>query len=133
VEQPPIPEDERDVAAGAELAEHFRPNPSLSDNVQMRRLLSCLIAAALPLAAAAQSRIPSLEQEGRRGDVGRAAQQKAVERFDSADADKDGRLSRAEVSARFEYMTENFDRMDRNGDGALDWNEFIGHDRWKKE
>jgi EF hand domain-containing protein len=101
----------------------------------MSHLLNCLIAAALalPLAAAAQSRIPSLEQEGRRGDVGRAAQKKAVERFDSADADKDGRLSRAEVSARFEYMAENFDRMDGNGDGALDWNEFVGHDRWKKE
>lgn len=94
-----------------------------------------LLAAALllPIVAAAQSRIPSLDQEGRRGEVGRAAQKKAVERFDGADTDKDGSLSRDEVAAHSPYLSENFDRMDRNRDGTLDWYEFIGHDRWKKE
>ena len=101
----------------------------------MRPVLTCLLAAtlAIPALAAAQTRIPSLDQEGRRGDVGRAAQQKAVERFDGADADKDQRLSRDEVAANFEYMSANFDRIDGDGDGFLSWTEFIGHDRWKKE
>ncbi len=101
----------------------------------MRVVVRFILAAALaaPILAVAQTRIPSLDQEGRRGDVGRAAQQKAVERFDGADADKDQRLSRDEVAAHFEYVGANFDRMDADRDGFLNWNEFIGHDRWKKE
>jgi len=61
------------------------------------------------------------------------AVQKAVERFDSADTNKDGRLSREEVTGRFSYMTEKFDQMDKDHDGLLGWEEFIGHDRWKRE
>jgi hypothetical protein len=93
-------------------------------------LLALLLAA--PVVANAQSRIPSLDRDGRAADVGRAARQKAVERFDGADADKDGKLSRAEVSERA-YLSDNFGQLDKNGDGFLDWEEFIGHDRWKKE
>lgn len=101
----------------------------------MRTVLASLVFAllAVPAVATAQSRIPSLDQEGRRGEVGRAAQQKAVERFDQADADKDGKLSRAEVAAHSEYLAGRFEQMDKDGDGALSWEEFIGHDRWKKE
>lgn len=101
----------------------------------MHRPLNRLLVAALllPTVVAAQSRIPSLDQEGRRGEVGRAAQKKAIERFDATDTDKDGRLSRDEVAAHSPYLSENFDRMDRNRDATLDWFEFIGHDRWKKE
>ena len=101
----------------------------------MPRVLACLLAAALaaPLVAGAQTRIPSLDQEDRRGDIGRAAQRKAVERFDGADADKDSRLSREEVAGRLEYVSANFDAMDKDRDGFLSWYEFIGHDRWKKE
>jgi hypothetical protein len=100
----------------------------------MRPVFTCLLVAALatPLLVAAQSRIPSLDQPDRPGEVGRAAQQKAIERFDSADANKDGRLSRDEVAARFEYMAANFDQLDKDRDGSLGWTEFIGHDRWKK-
>lgn len=94
-------------------------------------LLAALLAA--PAVATAQSRIPSLDQNDRRGEIGRAAQQKAIERFDGADTDKDGRLSREEVAGRFSYMAENFDQMDKDRDGFLGWEEFIGHNRWKKE
>lgn len=101
----------------------------------MRSILACFITAllVLPTLASAQSKIPALDQEGRMGDVGRAAQKKAAERFDLADTDKDGMLSRAEVAAYSEYMAGRFDQMDKDGDGTLNWEEFIGHDRWKKE
>lgn len=98
-------------------------------------LLALVLATPLaaPLTATAQSRIPSLDRDDRLGEVGRAARQKAVERFDSADANKDGKLSREEVKDRSPYLSENFDQNDKNRDGLLDWEEFIGHDRWKKE
>lgn len=98
-------------------------------------LVAALLAFALaaPLAATAQSRIPSLDRDDHLGDVGRAARQKAIERFDSADTNKDGKLSREEVAAHFTYLSEKFDQLDKNHDGFLDWEEFIGHDRWKKE
>lgn len=98
-------------------------------------LLALALAAplAIPLTAAAQSRIPSLDRDDRLGEVGRAARQKAIERFDSADADKDGKLAREEIKDRSPYLSENFDQLDKNRDGFLDWQEFIGHDRWKKE
>ncbi|AYH42089.1 EF-hand domain-containing protein [Azoarcus sp. DN11] len=91
-----------------------------------------VLALATPLAATAQSRIPSLDREDHLGEVGRAARQKAIERFDSIDTNKDGKLSREEVSSH-PYLSENFDRLDKNHDGFIDWEEFIGHDRWKKE
>ncbi|NMG44999.1 hypothetical protein GPA22_14825 [Aromatoleum toluvorans] len=103
-------------------------------NSPAHSLTATLLALALaaPLAATAQSRIPSLDRDDRLGEVGRAARQKAVERFDGADANKDGKLSREEVSGR-PYLSENFDQLDKNRDGSIDWEEFIGHDRWKKE
>ncbi|NMG32436.1 hypothetical protein [Aromatoleum evansii] len=94
-------------------------------------LLALVLAA--PLSAAAQSRIPSLDRNDHLGEVGRAARQKAIERFDGADADKDGKLTREEVTGRFTYLSDNFEQQDKNRDGFLDWEEFIGHDRWKKE
>lgn len=97
------------------------------------RLAATLLAAVLTAPATAQTRIPSLDQDDRRGEIGRAARQKAVERFDSADADKDGRLTREEVTGHFSYMAEKFEQMDKDRDGFLNWEEFIGHDRWKKE
>lgn len=89
--------------------------------------------ALLPAGALAQTRIPSLDQQDHRGDVGRYAYQKAVERFDGIDADKDGKLSREEVVAKSTYMGNNFERMDADRDNFLSWEEFVGHDRWKKE
>ncbi len=98
----------------------------------LRLALAALLA--LPLLATAQSRIPSLDQDDRRGEIGRAAHQKAVERFDGADGDGDGKLSREEVEAAgLEYVASRFDDLDKNDDGFLSWEEFVGHDRWKKE
>lgn len=99
-----------------------------------RRQAAALLALAmLPLVSLAQTRIPSLDQQDHRGEVGRYAHQKAVERFDGIDTDKDGRLSRDEIATRSAYMRDNFDRSDANHDGFLSWEEFVGHDRWKKE
>jgi len=97
----------------------------------MMAALSALLVATAS-GAAAQTLIPSLERKDHVGDLGRAAREKAIQRFDAADADKDGRLSKTEV-AHLPYLAENFDRLDTNHDGYLSWEEFIGHDRWKKE
>lgn len=101
----------------------------------MRSILVYFLTAllAVPTIVAAQSKIPALDQDGRLGEIGRAAHKKAVERFDQADTDKDGRLSRTEVAAHSDYLATRFDQMDTDGDDALSWEEFIGHDRWKKE
>ena len=80
----------------------------------------------------AQSIIPALDAQGRKGDVARLAQAQAVEKFDQADKDKDGKLSKEELEA-FPYMLKKFDSLDLNKDGFLSWEEFVGHNRWKKE
>ena len=41
----------------------------------------------------AQSAIPSLDERGKKGDIARMAQKQAVEKFDKADKNKDGKLS----------------------------------------
>lgn len=94
-------------------------------------LLAALLAAAGGLSA--QTIVPSLDQPGRKGDMARLVQQKAKEKFDAADRDKDGRLSKEEVAAAFPYMTEHFGKYDKDGDGFLSWEEYIGHNRWKKD
>jgi Ca2+-binding EF-hand superfamily protein len=81
----------------------------------------------------AQSIIPPLDQSGRKGDMARLAHKQAMEKFDAADANKDGKLSREEVAPTAPYMAENFPRYDKDGDGFLSWEEFIGHNKWKKE
>jgi hypothetical protein len=80
----------------------------------------------------AQSIVPNLEQQGRKGDVARTLKEQSVARFDKADEDKDGKLSREEVGKHFRYMAENFDKLDVNKDGFLSWEEFVGHNRWPK-
>lgn len=92
-------------------------------------LLVCLLAVQ---AALAQTMVPKLDQEGRRGDVARLAKQKATERFTQLDKDGDGKLSRAEVEKDSAYLAERFGERDLNGDGSLDWEEFVGHKRWEK-
>lgn len=80
----------------------------------------------------AQSMIPSLDEPGHRGDLARAAKQRSATQFDTADEDKDGKLSRAEVAKNSRYLTEAFDKRDVDKDGSLSWEEFLGHDRWPK-
>lgn len=82
--------------------------------------------------ATAQTTIPSLDEQGRKGDIARLAQKQAAEKFDEADKDKDGKISRVEAEA-FPYVLKKFDSMDTSKDGFLSWEEFVGHSRWKKE
>lgn len=84
----------------------------------------------LAAAVHAQTVVPTLDQDGRKGEMARLAYQQAVSKFDAADANKDGRLVREEVSP---YMAENFARYDKDGDGSISWDEYVGHKRWKKD
>jgi len=90
---------------------------------------------ALPVAHAqrTKSMVPELEAEGHKGDMARAAQKKANERFDKADADKDGLISKEEAAATLPYVAENFEKYDKSKDGKLTWEEYLGHDKWKRE
>lgn len=80
----------------------------------------------------AQSLVPKLDDTGAAGDVARQMKKKSADRFDLADIDKDGKLSRAEATAISAYWAENFDKRDKNRDNFLTWEEFIGHNRWPK-
>ena len=101
-------------------------------------LLSLL--AALPAWAAdeaakketVESIVPGLDQAGRKGDIARLAKEKAQARFDAADADHDGKLSREELLRDHPYMVQNFDKLDLDHDGFLNWEEYVGHKRWSK-
>lgn len=95
--------------------------------------LFILLSAMLTQSALAQkTMVPTLDQEGRKGDVARLANQKAHERFAALDKDKDGKLSRPEVEQDSAYLAEKFPERDVNSDGYLSWEEFIGHSRWEK-
>lgn len=76
--------------------------------------------------------VPALDQSGRKGDIARLAKEKAQARFDASDADKDGKLSRDEVTRDLSYMSQNFDKLDADKDGFLNWEEYVGHTRWSK-
>lgn len=108
----------------------------MSRQTLFRIALPCLIAAMVSTAYAqrgAKSIVPDLETEGHRGDMARAAQKKANERFDKADDNKDGFISKEEATAHLPYVAENFEKSDKDKDGKLNWEEFIGHDKWKRE
>lgn len=83
------------------------------------------------LAWAQKTIVPKLDEEGRRGEIARIAAEKARKRFAELDQDRDDRLSREEVASHG-YLADQFERLDRNRDGFLDWNEFVGHDRWPR-
>ena len=95
-------------------------------------LIAVIIGSAVFSSASAQTMVPKLDQEGRKGDVARLARQKAQERFNAADADKDGRLSQQEASKDSPYLAEKFSERDTNRDGYLSWEEYVGHNRWEK-
>lgn len=79
-----------------------------------------------------QTMVPKLDMEGRRGDVARLAKERALEKFNAADTDKDGRISRQEAEEHLPYFAEKFSERDKNGDGFLSWEEYVGHDRWPR-
>ena len=91
-----------------------------------------LFALLLPLGASAQTVVPKLDQEGRKGDIARMVHDKAAAQFDTADGDKDNRLTREEVAQVSPHKGENFTQYDHDQDGYVTWEEFVGHDRWKK-
>ncbi|MCB1929396.1 MAG: hypothetical protein KDH17_15360 [Rhodocyclaceae bacterium] len=95
-------------------------------------LLAICLTPLVPAAALAQTAVPDLDQQGRRGDIARKVQEKAARQFDQADLDKDGRLTEQEVAAVSPFKARAFAQFDKNGDGVLDWPEFVGHERWAK-
>jgi len=95
-------------------------------------LTTLLLACLLPAPAFAQTIVPKLDQDGRRGEIARIVHAKAVKQFDEADKDKDGRLTREEVTTVSPFKGQAFAQFDKNEDGFLDWEEFVGHDRWAK-
>lgn len=99
----------------------------------MKRIMLLVAMLAAAGWSLAQTAIPSLDQVGRKGDMARLAQQKAKEKFDTADRNKDGKLSREEVAVAHPYLAENFDKYDKDGDGFLNWEEYLGQNRWKKD
>ena len=98
------------------------------------RYLSLLLLAMCAVSGTlrAQSMIPSLDEPGHKGDLARAEKQRAVTRFDGFDVDRNGRLTREEVATNSRYLSENFDKLDKDKDGVLNWEEFLGHNRWPK-
>jgi len=83
--------------------------------------------------AHAQTVVPKLDQNGRKGDMARLAHQQAQDKFNTADANKDERISQEEASKSLPYVAEHFAKYDKDKDGLLTWEEFVGHNRWKKE
>ncbi|WP_420474503.1 hypothetical protein [Noviherbaspirillum sp. ST9] len=83
--------------------------------------------------AQAQTVVPKLDQDGRKGDMARLAHKQAQDKFNTADANKDERISKEEAAATLPYVAEHFDRYDKDKDGLLTWEEFVGHNRWKKD
>lgn len=97
-------------------------------------LLPLALAAAPLHAQRAKSIVPDLDAEGKPGEIARAQFRKSVEKFDRIDENKDGAIDRAEADKQFsEYEKGGFDGRDKNKDGKLSWEEFLGHDRWKKD
>jgi Ca2+-binding EF-hand superfamily protein len=95
-------------------------------------LLLCLLTAISVHAQVQKSTVPDLDETSRKGDMARLAQKQSNDKFEAADEDKDGVLSRAEVTKNFPYIDQNFDRYDKNKDGVLSWDEYVGHDKWKR-
>ena len=82
--------------------------------------------------ARAQSIVPDLEQQGRSGDIARVVYERAVKQFDQADSNNDGKLARKELATVSAFKASKFEQYDKDQDGFLNWQEFVGHDRWKK-
>lgn len=102
-----------------------------------RKFILLALVSALSATAYAQRTktiIPDLNAEGKAGEIARAQFKKALERFDKGDEDKDGFISKAESDKNLgEYERASFDDKDKNKDGRLSWEEYLGHDRWKKD
>jgi Ca2+-binding EF-hand superfamily protein len=103
----------------------------------MKKILFALVigqmTGSVALAQSQESRIPSLDDTSRKGEMARLAERNAQAKFDAADEDKDGVLSRVELAKHMPYFDQKFERFDKSKDGVLSWEEFVGHDKWKRE
>ena len=95
-------------------------------------VLISLLCAIQAQAQGGKSAIPKLDETSRKGDMARLALKSSDDKYEGADEDKNGNLSRAEVAKHFPYFDQNFERFDKDKDGALSWEEFVGHDKWKR-
>ncbi|MBK9020635.1 MAG: hypothetical protein IPL72_11770 [Sulfuritalea sp.] len=97
------------------------------------RTLAVLLTTALAIGSAnAQTIVPRLDDPGTKGDIARKMKEKSATQFDTADANKDARLSKEEVSKISDFYANNFEKHDKDKDGFLSWEEFVGHSRWPK-
>jgi len=97
------------------------------------RHLAFSVAAVMAMAVAdARTIVPELDESGTRGEIARKMKARSAAQFDAADADKDGKLSKVEVATISNYYANNFEKHDADKDGFLSWEEFVGHDRWRK-
>lgn len=98
----------------------------------IRSILVVLASVTVVALAQAQTIVPKLDQEGRRGDIARMVHDRAAKQFEQADLDKDGKLGRDEVATVSPFKAGAFEQYDKDHDGFLNWQEFVGHDRWEK-
>jgi Ca2+-binding EF-hand superfamily protein len=98
----------------------------------MRHFALLIVAAAALSAASAQTIVPRLDEAGHRGELARQMKAKSAALFDAADVNKDGKLSKEEVAKVSDYLASNFEKRDADKDGFLNWEEFVGHNRWPK-
>jgi EF hand len=106
------------------------------------RLIAFLLAATgITLAAppvqaqrGVKSVVPDLNAEGKPGEMARAQFKKTLEKFDRVDENRNGSIEKAEADKGMgEYEKATFDEKDLNKDGRLSWEEYLGHDKWKKD
>ena len=95
-------------------------------------LLICWLFGISAHAQAQKSAVAALDEASRKGEIARLAQKQSENRFEAADENKNGMLSRTEVAKHFPYFDQNFERYDKNKDSVLSWEEFVGHDKWKR-
>lgn len=101
-------------------------------NLRHAASLFSILACWLPSLVNGQTLIPKPDAQGRPGEVARHAQKAAAEKFDLMDENKDGKLSLEELEKHAPYLAEKIRERDKDGDGVLSWEEYIGHNRWPK-
>jgi Ca2+-binding EF-hand superfamily protein len=59
----------------------------------------------------------------------RAEQLKAqmIERFQQADVNKDGRITKAEANGKMPRLYQRFDQVDKDGDGYVNQSDIVGY------